>query len=697
MIFEEIRIRNLFSYYGEQVLTFPPPSAERPVVLISGRNGFGKTSFINSVKLFFLGTSDDMLHSVRAGVTLRPMSYLLGKDKEWQGVFNRRARQENLDDYSITITWREEEGLVTATRGWHWNGGGDADAYLNIAPEFRTDLSPEGRPITDLDVAEEFLERRLPKSVVPFFFYDGEQVQALAEANRAGQMRKIEKLLDIAAIETLDEYLQKVIADWRREGQAAEAQAELDGLRASVQQKNAEYARNEAERDDFIADIDNLERDIRKNERQVDAIGAQSKQRDLPRLKERVAELGKALETACHAIAERLPVAAPMWANPQLVARVGAALSEATGNADHLLAQEMQDILQRLPGRLLDEAPHAKPPLNDSQKEHYRKKLQNIFSQYIDTPGSGFFSLKPADALALKRRFDYYVQAAGERRRLADDLLHISQLRQQRQTAQDEMNAVDDISPEEQRDFRARREAIAEAARKRDILLEKKGGAESGLQSTSREIDELEQAIRVKETELVKKGINSQRIERARKAQRVFDNYKQRLKETRRAQIEAAINRRFKELMSSHGLIDRIEVDADFALTYLDASGNPVGMANISSGMKQLAAHALQWSLKDVSRVNAPIIIDSPLARLDSGHQRNVIERYYPAISEQVIVLPTDSEMTQEKYQLLLPHIGAEFRLANPTGEHTEVRFAPMYRSPRGRGGAMGAKGPSGE
>lgn len=678
MIFEEIRIRNLFSYYDEQILLFPEPSAERPIVLISGRNGFGKTSFINSVKLFFLGTSDDMLRSVQAGVTLRPMTYLLGKDKEWQGAFNRQARQENQDDYSVTIVWREEEGRVKATRGWHWNGG-DPEAYLHIVPDFPTDLSPEGRPITDPDAAEEFLERRLPKSVVPFFFYDGEHVQALAEANRAGQMRQIEKLLDIAAIETLDDYLQKIIADWRRAGQAADAQADLEALRASAQQKIADYARLEVERDDFIADIDNLEREIRKNERQVDAIRAQSKQRDLPKLKEKVAELGKSLEAACHALAEHLPLAAPLWANPQLVARVGAALNETTGNANYLLAQEMQDILHRLPARLLDEAPHAKPPLSDSQKEHYRKKLQNIFSQYIDTPGSGFFSLKPAEAQALKRRFDYFMQATVERRRLAEDLQRVSQMRQQRQDAQDEVDAVDDISPEEQRDFHARQEAIADAKKKRDALLEKKGGVEGGLQSTRREIAELEQAIRVKETELIKKGINSRRIERARKAQQVFDNYKQRLKETRRAQIETAINRHFKTLMSSHGLIDRIEVDGDFALTYLDASGQTVGMANISSGMKQLAAQTLLWALSDAAERKIPIIVDTPLARIDRQNQENLLINYYPKASEQVIVLPTDSELDEGKYHLLLPHIAAEFLLDNPTGERTEIRRAAMY------------------
>ncbi|MBL0284839.1 MAG: AAA family ATPase [Zoogloea sp.] len=80
MIFKKICIQNLFSYYGEQVFDLPPPTRKRPVILIAGRNGFGKTSFINSVKLLFLGTADEMLRNVQTGTTLRPNSYLLVTD-----------------------------------------------------------------------------------------------------------------------------------------------------------------------------------------------------------------------------------------------------------------------------------------------------------------------------------------------------------------------------------------------------------------------------------------------------------------------------------------------------------------------------------------------------------------------------------------------------------------------------------------
>ena len=96
-------------------------------------------------------------------------------------------------------------------------------------------------------------------------------------------------------------------------------------------------------------------------------------------------------------------------------------------------------------------------------------------------------------------------------------------------------------------------------------------------------------------------------------------------------------------------------------------------MANISAGMKQLTAQALLWALSEATSRRIPIIVDTPLARIDRIHQENLLNAYYPNAGEQVIVLPTDSEIDIEKYRLIQPHICAEFRLENTDGEHTHV------------------------
>lgn len=96
-------------------------------------------------------------------------------------------------------------------------------------------------------------------------------------------------------------------------------------------------------------------------------------------------------------------------------------------------------------------------------------------------------------------------------------------------------------------------------------------------------------------------------------------------------------------------------------------------MASLSAGMKQLAATALLWALKEASGREVPLIVDTPLGRIDRAHQENLLTRYYPTVGRQVIVLPTDSELDEGKYRVLAPHVFREYHLINDeTGMRTQ-------------------------
>jgi DNA sulfur modification protein DndD len=60
-----------------------------------------------------------------------------------------------------------------------------------------------------------------------------------------------------------------------------------------------------------------------------------------------------------------------------------------------------------------------------------------------------------------------------------------------------------------------------------------------------------------------------------------------------------------------------------------------------------------------------PIAIDTPLGRLDSSHRGNLIEKYFPSASHQVILLSTDTEIDQIGVQKLRENevIAREFLL----------------------------------
>jgi len=64
-------------------------------------------------------------------------------------------------------------------------------------------------------------------------------------------------------------------------------------------------------------------------------------------------------------------------------------------------------------------------------------------------------------------------------------------------------------------------------------------------------------------------------------------------------------------------------------------------------------AIALLWGLARVSGRQLPIVIDTPLGRLDSSHRHNLLERYFPTASHQVILLSTDTEIGEAELEQL--------------------------------------------
>lgn len=96
---------------------------------------------------------------------------------------------------------------------------------------------------------------------------------------------------------------------------------------------------------------------------------------------------------------------------------------------------------------------------------------------------------------------------------------------------------------------------------------------------------------------------------------------------------------------------------------YLNSDGVVVPKESLSAGEKQLMVISLLWSLAICSKKKLPVIIDTPLSRLDSNHRASLITTYFPQASDQTIILSTDSEIDDKYYELMKPNIGDEFTL----------------------------------
>lgn len=679
MRFLEIHIKNLFSY-RDALFKFPEQvDPAKNVMLIHGRNGFGKTSFINALKLFFVGNTNEDIRAVNRGRIYSPRDYMLGAGTEWEGAFNRRALGEKEKECSITVIWREPQGIVTGTRSWRIESPTAITETLNIATLFPTE---EGM-LDDVDQREEFLERRLPRALVPFFIYDAEQVQRIAENNSEAMLEQIERLLNITAINTAETYVSKTLQKMRRESNAKQEQAKLEELHgqyatacANKGQIDAEIEASEVEDNENKRHIAELDRRLRNSKA---AVNEQSE----GIIKTQISERKNELEEKSGLFLDDFPGIAPLLSHPHLLTRAIEKL-KAVSQGRAQLADELRAIIGRLPTRLFDEPQQPKEALKDAQRQFLKQKAEGLIEAEIKMMIAANDDEQWAVSVDRARRVEgqlmVFTANSILREKFIEQLRDISKLNRDDLTLKaqlEDLSTLPKRDREKQEERKAERAKLEEAS---ELLREKIGALRDRLLPIIRNIERLRSEVNFQERRVSDASKNQISVQIAERTLNGIRIYKGAFKQAKQKEVQQVMNRNFNTLMDSHKLVQTIEFDEDFKMKYLDEQSKPMGMASISAGMKQIAAQALLWALKDVAGTPCPVVIDTPLARIDAGHQKLLITKFYPAAAEQVIVLPTDSELDAAKYAMLKPFICAEYCLTNPTGDSTIVTSGtPMY------------------
>ena len=674
MRFRHIHLKNLFSYRDTRInLDGAVPG--RNIALISGRNGYGKTSFINAVKLLFVGPNKDMCSAVQQGSELRPKQYVLGVGEDWMGIFNRVTRAAGERNAHVAITWDEAIGEVEAVRSWQIEG----DGYQE---RLQIDLRGDASRHLEGDEAQEFLNERLPEDHLPFFFFDGEQIQHLAEANRTRLSRHIERLLNISHVETLVDQLAQVSKGWRKEAMPAAASAELARLEKDRAHIEAMLFAADEVIEALAMERRDLDRLVREEDTYLEGRRVANLAQNEAHLSGERKRLAEQLEHEQSWLADTLPLAAPLLVNPDLVRQTMEELKKLLESEAGVQADALREVLASLPQDLFDRPPFPQPRLTEGQTRFYKGRLDLLLRAFIPAPedlGDGLFHLDRGEARELRTLLGHFALSDEERRGQGERLKGISRIKRSLAEVEDRLENLSNLPADEQDEYRRRKAANDERRERIGAISVEVRQAEKQRDDHRGALEAKEKEIRSQEKQVTLSAQAERRLRLAQEARDLFIAYKEELKRRKRGAIEDAVNRRFKELMTSHGLIDRIQVDDHFGIHYIDRHGGSIAMGSLSAGMKQLAATALLWALKEVSGKEVPLIVDTPLARIDRQHQDNLLRRYYPQVAEQVIVLPTDSELDREKYALIEPHLYREYRLDNPTGVDTRLEEAPMY------------------
>ena len=77
--------------------------------------------------------------------------------------------------------------------------------------------------------------------------------------------------------------------------------------------------------------------------------------------------------------------------------------------------------------------------------------------------------------------------------------------------------------------------------------------------------------------------------------------------------------------------------------------------------IKQVSSVSMLAGVAKTSGRALPIFVDTPLSRLDSEHRTNLVHKYFPVVSHQVIILSTDTEIDEKYFNALKPYVARSY------------------------------------
>lgn len=181
----------------------------------------------------------------------------------------------------------------------------------------------------------------------------------------------------------------------------------------------------------------------------------------------------------------------------------------------------------------------------------------------------------------------------------------------------------------------------------------------------------------------LQKKINAENIDKAKDevAQKLIKNLEMfiyKLKIRKKESLEQNILKELNVLMHKQNFIDKVNVVIQGDLIDIDLYDihqRLIDKNSLSKGEQQLYATALLKALVEESHIRFPVFIDSPLQKFDKEHARNIISDFYPTVSEQVILFPLlEKELNKDEFTLLYPKIADCYLIQHNSNYQSEFK-----------------------
>lgn len=688
MIIKSITLNNYRLYKGKNTISFPAHE-ERNIFLISGENGFGKTTFLHSLIWCLYGrlmteveaqVRKDISNSgynafLKGNLNNEVRSQLIELDKKSIEQIKRRGytpengHLKDITQYSVTIDFGDvvipSLPCTSLQVIRYYDMALEKEGVEILIDGIKNELTNEIGPEVFIN---DFI---LNKDIARFFFFDSEQIVSLAETNTVSEKRRLcsayNEVLGVRKYEDLKKNIENVRLRFRRKSSDTESRERLIALITRKEELEKEIENNHS----LTASLEDNLKDLKGKDEalqlQLMREGDNATTKEIKRIedllvvtKEKDLEYKKQLKV----FLEYAPIA-----------MTGKLLQETKDQLESDFKQREANSFQMSRNLIVSDITSdlllilQKTPLPSETSMQLQNHIQDVLAKYKQ-------EVTENDALLVMSENDYEEFMAvysnitstykAEFEHLAEDYKKNKQIleRNSRRLSNIQSKESDEII----KDIRKEKNDIEAqiASKEQDIRQyhENLGTINQKLATMSKQISELSRTVSLDDSD-------SKKDQLAEKLSNELSTFLVSLKQEKKFSLERRIKTILNNLMHKEDFIGKVEVvvngeDMDMDLYTVD--DKLINKDSLSKGEQQLYATSILKALVDESGIQFPVFIDSPLQKFDKSHATKIITEFYPQISKQVVLFPLlYKELTPEEYEVMKPLVNSTYLIKNDT------------------------------
>lgn len=642
MKFRKLIIENYKSFQFPTTIEFPDSSAGKSIFLIGGMNGAGKTSVMEAINICLYGAKNDFVYK----------------------SINRKEMAKGNAFVSFEL-WIETDELeeIQVKRTWT---AGTVDGPKPKDLEEKLVVIKDGKRVSvqNKEMWQDYINAVVPKGITQFFFFDGEKIQEIAADDHSEVRLKssLEAALGIQYIARLANDVLHLKQE-ERKNFVEISDEDIDFKESELKREKAKLAKKKQEKEEAQTELNNFKTEYQETKNRFQAtFNAEPESADETKQRERkkvqlASKKGQLDNQIKSVIDKHLP-----WA---LAGRLFEPLKkqmedERTTSASKVISEQAALLAARIVSAVDTPEPIYHHPLSHNQKEELQKRVFSVLKDDAKDDTTAYLNMSDRDAAKVLNKMEEIEQS--EILALKDLLI--------------ESNEIDeDLKRLEGLQFAsstaAEKQLFDELQQQMESLQNQIGRLTVRFQNLSEEVLSIENRIKDIELELgrlyEKHNMSKEKVDFINECDAIANLLNTFIARMRRNKIQLLQEKTldmYKLLSSKSGLIKDIEIDKKtFEITISDRSGHEIKKSGLSAGEKEIFSVSLLWGLAQTSQINLPIIIDTPLSRLDSVHRDNIVNNYFPNAAEQVIILSTDTEIDNNYYKNLETHLSGAGKL----------------------------------